>query len=32
MWLNDTVLNNINFGDEADSDDASNGSDEDLVL
>ena len=24
MWLNDTELNNVNFGDETNSDDASN--------
>ena len=32
MELNDTELNYKNFGDEADSDNASNDSDEDFVL
>ena len=32
MELNDTELNYIYFGDETDSDDASNDSDEDFVL
>ena len=32
MWLNDAGLNNINFGDEVDPDDASNDSDEYFVL
>ena len=32
MWLNDIGLNNINFGDQTDSDDASNDSDEDFCV
>ena len=32
MEVNDTELNYINFGDETDSDDASNDSDEDFVF